>query len=159
MLNAPVGASRMNVPLFGNVPTDPFMVALALVWLIAVATFIYSFTMPIISSGVNTIIQTSAPVHLQGRMNATLTTIIQGSMPMAFLIAGPLADYVFEPLLLEGGPLTSSLGRIIGVGPGRGMALLMIILGSLIVGLSLIGQIEPQQERGRANALAATEHE
>lgn len=129
------------------------------VWLIAVATFIYSFTMPIISSGVNTIIQTSAPVHLQGRMNATLTTIIQGSMPLAFLIAGPLADYVFEPLLLEGGPLTSSLGWIIGVGPGRGMALLMIILGSLIVGLSLIGQIEPQQERGRANALAATEHE
>jgi MFS transporter, DHA3 family, macrolide efflux protein len=129
------------------------------VWLISVATFLYSFTMPIISSGVQTIIQTSAPVNLQGRIHATLTAVTQGSMPLAFLIAGPLADYVFEPMLVDGGSLASSFGWILGVGPGRGMGLLLVILGSLIAGLSLLGQLNRQEQPLTINTLVVNEQE
>lgn len=127
------------------------------VWLIAVATFIYSFTMPIISSGVQIIIQTSAPVNLQGRIHATLTAVTQGSMPLAFLIAGPLADYVFEPMLVEGGSLVRSLGWILGVGQGRGMGLLLVILGGLIAGLALLGQLKQQEQPHIVKTLAVNE--
>lgn len=49
--------------------------------------------------------------------------------PLAYLLAGPLSDRVFEPLLAEGGALAGSIGRLIGVGAGRGVALLLIITG------------------------------
>jgi len=54
-------------------------------------------------------------------------------MPLAYLVAGPLADHVFEPLLVVNGPLVSSVGRLIGVGRGRGIGLLYIVLGLLVL--------------------------
>ncbi len=50
-------------------------------------------------------------------------------MPVAYLVAGPLSDRVFEPLMAADGPLAGSVGRLIGTGPGRGIALLYIIMG------------------------------
>ncbi len=55
------------------------------------------------------------------------------TLPLAYLLAGPLADRVFEPLLAHGGPLANSIGQLIGVGRGRGIALLYIVLGLLIL--------------------------
>jgi MFS family permease len=129
------------------------------VLVIGIATFIYSFTMPIVSSGVQAIIQSSAPLHMQGRMSATLAALTFTTMILAYPFAGPIADYVFEPLLVEGGPLAGSVGLIIGVGAGRGTGLLFIILGMLIVGLSLVGQMESHKDARTAEALAAGQHE
>jgi hypothetical protein len=49
--------------------------------------------------------------------------------PLAYLLAGPLADMVFEPLLAAGGPLAGTVGRLMGTGPGRGVGLLFVVLG------------------------------
>src|SRR5690606_22451297 len=49
--------------------------------------------------------------------------------PLAYLLAGPLADDLFEPMLADGGALASTVGRVIGVGPGRGIAFLYVMLG------------------------------
>jgi DHA3 family macrolide efflux protein-like MFS transporter len=51
------------------------------------------------------------------------------SVPLASLVAGPLTDHVFRPLLVQGGPLAGSVGRIFGVGPGRGIGLFFSLLG------------------------------
>ena len=59
--------------------------------------------------------------------------IAWASLPLAYLAAGPLADRVFEPLLAEGGGLAGSVGRIIGVGTGRGIGLMFIVLGVVIL--------------------------
>ena len=48
---------------------------------------------------------------------------------MAYVVAGPLADGVFEPLLRPGGSLSGSIGTLIGTGAGRGTALLIATLG------------------------------
>ncbi len=50
--------------------------------------------------------------------------------PIAYLAAGPLADGIFEPLLVEGGAWADSVGQIVGVGVGRGSALLIILAGA-----------------------------
>jgi hypothetical protein len=55
--------------------------------------------------------------------------VTKGTMPLAYFLAGPLADKVFEPLLVKGGPLANSLGQVIGTGPGRGMGLMYILAG------------------------------
>jgi len=40
---------------------------------------------------------------------------------LGFLLAGPLADKVFEPMMAPGGFLAGSVGAFLGVGPGRGI--------------------------------------
>ncbi len=69
---------------------------------------------------------------------------IQKGDRVAMLMAGPLADRVFEPLLQEDGALAGSVGSIIGTGPGRGIALMFIILGGLSMVFTLIAFLYPR---------------
>ena len=54
----------------------------------------------------------------------------------AFVLAGPLADKVFEPLLRADGPLAGSVGTAFGTGQGRGTALLVTAMGIALVGVA-----------------------
>jgi DHA3 family macrolide efflux protein-like MFS transporter len=59
-------------------------------------------------------------------------------MPLAFLLAGPLSDKIFEPLMLSGGRLTQiGLGNLLGAGPGRGTGLIFIIAATILILASL----------------------
>jgi hypothetical protein len=53
------------------------------------------------------------------------------------LIAGPLADYLLEPAMREGGALTGVFGWLVGTGPGAGMGLIFVFAGlaAAVVGL------------------------
>jgi len=73
--------------------------------------------------------QRKVPPDMQGRVLALQRMISQVSLPLASVIAGPLADRVFEPMFTKNGALSSSIGMFIGVGPGRGVAFLFILLG------------------------------
>jgi DHA3 family macrolide efflux protein-like MFS transporter len=72
---------------------------------------------------------------VQGRVFAARMMIGSAITPLAYLLAGPLADRVAEPLMAEGGALAGSVGRILGVGPGRGMGLIVVLTG-LVVALA-----------------------
>lgn len=48
-------------------------------------------------------------------------------------MAGPLADYIFEPIMLSSGNLASILGRIFGTGSGAGTALLLELSAGCMV--------------------------
>lgn len=69
---------------------------------------------------------------LQGRAWAMIGVVSQLGQILAFSIAGVLADYVFTPLLVKGGFLDGSVGRIIGTGSGRGRGFLIIVAGVLL---------------------------
>jgi DHA3 family macrolide efflux protein-like MFS transporter len=43
--------------------------------------------------------------------------------PVAYLTAGPVTEKVFNPLMVEGGLLASSVGSWIGIGDSRGIGL------------------------------------
>lgn len=64
-------------------------------------------------------------------------------MPIASLLAGPLADKVFEPALREGGAAVPLFGRLVGVGPGAGIALMFVIFGAAALIVSLGGYLFP----------------
>lgn len=99
--------------------------------LITIAAFFFMMGLPMILSTNQAIWQSKVPPDLQGRVFAIRSMIMGASVPVALIVAGPLADHVFEPLMREGGPLAASVGRWIGVGPGRGSGLFMIVLGLL----------------------------
>lgn len=99
--------------------------------LIAAGMCAYSLLMPIMAGCSQAIWQVKVPPDLQGRVFSVRRAIAWSFAPVAFLVAGPLADRVFKPLLSNGGALASSVGRIVGVGPGRGIGLQIVILGLL----------------------------
>ncbi|MEH2191211.1 MAG: MFS transporter [Nostoc sp.] len=103
-----------------------------------VAAFIYFFGVAVINSSDQAIWQSKVPLAVQGRVFAMRTMLAWASTPLAYLMAGPLADQVFEPLLAVGGPLAGSIGRIIGVGKGHGIALLFVAIAILMI-LMVVG--------------------
>lgn len=94
------------------------------VWI--VASFIGAFFGAIINASNQSIWQAKVAPDVQGRVFAIRRLIAWFVNPIAMLIAGPLADYVMEPAMKEGGALAGTLGWISGVGPGRGMALIFV---------------------------------
>jgi DHA3 family macrolide efflux protein-like MFS transporter len=73
--------------------------------------------------------------EVQGRVFAARMMIGSAITPLAYLAAGPLADRVAEPLMVEGGALAGTAGRILGVGSGRGIGLIIVLTG-LVVALA-----------------------
>ncbi|MUG96213.1 MFS transporter [Scytonema sp. UIC 10036] len=109
-----------------------------------VAGFLYFFGLPIINGSSQAIWQSKVAPLVQGRVFAVRRMIAWSSLPLAYLVAGPLADRVFQPLLVVDGPLAGNIGRIIGVGPGYGIALLFVVMGMLMVLTSIGGYLYPR---------------
>ena len=112
--------------------------------LITVAGFLVALSVPVVDSCNNTIWQSKVAPEVQGRVFSVMRMISWSCMPLAFVVAGPLADYVFEPLLAVNGTLANSVGRIIGIGQGRGIGFLYMILGSGIVLTVIFGFLYPR---------------
>jgi MFS family permease len=102
------------------------------------------FTIPFVNTASQVLWQVKVPLGMQGRVFALRRTIAQMMSPIAILAAGPLADHVFEPLLASGGALAGSVGSVIGTGPGRGIALLIILSGVLTSLLGVAGWLHPR---------------
>jgi MFS family permease len=99
------------------------------------AQFCSSFNFPILGSSNEAIWLAKVAPEVQGRVFATRAVIMQLASAIGLLIAGPLADRVFEPAMQPSGFLAAIFGPIIGTGAGAGMALLYAIsaLGLLLV--------------------------
>ena len=111
------------------------------VWL--VASFLGAMTIPIINGSNQAIWQAKVAPDVQGRVFSVRRLIAQISGPVAILLAGPLADRVFEPAMQPGGSLAPVFGGLIGTGPGAGMALMFIVIGILGMLAGLAGYVFP----------------
>lgn len=87
--------------------------------------------------------QSKAAPEVLGRIFALRVALGVGAQALGILIAGPLATQVFEPLLAEGGALAGTVGALIGVGPGRGMGLMYVLTGLLVVALAVVAYLTP----------------
>ena len=109
------------------------------VW--AVAAFLASFFIPFVISANQAIWQAKVAPNVQGRVFSVQGMVRQASMPIGFLLAGPLADHLFEPAMASGGSLAGTFGGIVGVGPGAGMALMFLFTSILGLAMSLSGYL------------------
>jgi hypothetical protein len=107
--------------------------------LLAPSVFVVFFSAPIINGCSQAIWMSKTAPDVQGRVFSVRRMIAWSTTPLAYLIAGTLADRVFEPLMAEGGLLAASAGQVIGVGPGRGVGLLFIVLSTLTLLAAVAG--------------------
>ncbi|QPC82492.1 MFS transporter [Phototrophicus methaneseepsis] len=96
-------------------------------WVIGV--FIGNACGPLINASNQAIWQSKVPPDVQGKVFAVRRIIAQVTFPLASFIAGPLADYIFEPAMQPGGALVPIFGGLVGSGPGAGMGLLFVLVG------------------------------
>jgi MFS transporter, DHA3 family, macrolide efflux protein len=101
-------------------------------------------TMPILLGSLQVVWQTKTPLEAQGRVFAIRRMIPSAMALPAYLLAGPLADRVFEPMLARGGVLSGSVGAVIGVGPGRGVGFLFVLAGLVPVVAALAVWLSPR---------------
>lgn len=115
------------------------------IWM--VVSFATTIFVTFANSSSQAIWQSKVAPDVQGRVFATRALIAQISAPVSMLIAGPLADRVFEPAMMPGGGLATSFGGLTYVGPGAGIALMFVITGILGV---LIGVLDFVSSRAQS---------
>ena len=126
--------SMIGVSLFGDVLSG--LGQSLIVW--SIAGFVSGLILPFLNGSNQAIWQAKVAPDLQGRVFAARRMIAQIT-GLTMLIAGPLADRVFEPAMQAGGSLAPTFGWLVGVGPGAGMALMLVIFGSLGVLVGVAG--------------------
>lgn len=99
---------------------------------IGVAGFLFFAMLPFANASLDYLIRTNIDNQLQGRAWGIIGLISQLGYVAAYAVSGLLSDYVFTPLLLEDGILLKNVGKILGVGPGRGIGLLIVLAGTLL---------------------------
>lgn len=138
---------RVHGVLGGDVVLGLALIVVGLkpsIMLIAVGGALAFFVLPIANGSSQALWQAKVEPDVQGRVFAVRRVLAQIAGPVAMIMAGPLADRVFEPLLQEDGALADSVGSVIGVGPGRGIAFLFIILGGLSMVFTMIAYLYPR---------------
>jgi MFS family permease len=147
----------VNQFVLGSVAAGAFIILFGLTMNIVVITasgFLFFASLPFINTGADVLIRANIPDDKQGRAWGLIGILSQFGYIIAYAVSGALADYVFNPLLVEGGALAPTVGRIVGVGEGRGIGLMLIISGALFMALGLVMARIPSIRALEKNALA-----
>lgn len=133
---------RIHGMLLGFAGTGFCKIALGLgqtAWVWIPAHFAATLLIPLYYSSSNAIWYAKVPPSLQGRVLAAdqMVGLILGAI--APLLAGPLADFVFEPAMQPEGRLAPIFGPLIGTGEGAGIALLYTLMAVLMLLVGLGG--------------------
>lgn len=103
------------------------------------------FFVPMVSAVSQVIFQNKVAPEVQGRVFATRSMISRSMMPLAFMVSGPLADRLFEPLMSAGGTLSgTALANLLGTGPGRGIGLIFFLCGLAALATTLLAYLNPR---------------
>lgn len=107
-----------------------------LIWIAAMV--IYSIFDPVVNVSIESFLQSKIPPDVQGRVFSASDFIAQMMIPITPLLAGLFGDRIFEPAMAADGPLAGTFGWLVGVGPGAGFGLLILLCGiaGTLIGLS-----------------------
>lgn len=108
------------------------------IYFIMIAGFLFLSSLPFVNMSADVLVRKNIANEKQGRVWGIIGILSQLGFIFAYSLAGFLADHVFNPLMQEGGVLASSVGQIIGTGPGRGIALLFIVAGLFVILLAIV---------------------
>lgn len=137
-----VGAGMVGLPLSDSPPA------------LTACAFLVFAALACCNTGAEIVVRTRIADDHQGRAWGLISLVTQTGYLLAYAFAGPLADRVFEPLLLPDGALADGLGRLTGTGAGHGTALLVGLcgLGALtLIPLALSPRLRRVPAPGRAD--------
>jgi MFS family permease len=120
--------------------------------LLVIPGFFFFFAIPFVNSSIDVLIRNNIDNSKQGRVWSFVSVITYSGAVVAYGAGGVLADRVFNPLFLAHGIFADSLlGRLVGIGPGRGIAFMFVVSGLSVLILAFfvfrskdIKGLEPQ---------------
>ena len=101
--------------------------------LICIFGFLMFCFIPAASIGPESLMRKALPNEVHGRAFGFTGLITQMGYIVAYLLSGVLSDYVFEPFMQGNSSLAVTIGKVIGSGEGRGVALLILAVGILMM--------------------------
>lgn len=110
---------------------------------VSLGLFVLLFSIPIAAGISQAFWQSKIPPELQGRVFSLRLLLSMGATPLSYVLAGPIADGIFQPMLEEGGLLSGTIGDLIGTGAGRGAGAFFVVLGILTVAVVAYASTRP----------------
>lgn len=105
-------------------------------WMIAASGFMTMFLIPIVSGASQALWQVKIEPAVQGRVFAVRQMVASSMVPISFMLAGPLVDQLFAPLMAADNTTAVWLTRLVGTGEGNAVGLLFVCIGTALVLLS-----------------------
>ena len=106
-------------------------------WWVAACGFLTFACLPLSQAGAEVLVRTQVDNTRQARTWGTISLVTQMGYLVAYLCSGVLVDHVLQPLLEPGRSLSTSVGAVVGIGPGRGAALLVGLMGAVMALVAL----------------------
>ncbi len=144
--------SRINTVILGIIALSIFMGMAGVARsapTIAASLFLLLFALAFTDAPFWSMMQAKVAPDLQGRVFAAYLQVAMLMAPLAFLVAGPLADRVFEPARHQ--PVWQNVGWLVGAERGAGMGLMLMVTGALVLALSLVVYAIPAVRRLEAD--------
>lgn len=91
----------------------------------------------IADASVNSLWMRRIPAGSRASVFALISMLTIAGTSLSVIVGGFLVDHWFQPALMPGGLYADSIGRWLGVGPGRGVGLLFVVAGALFALLPL----------------------
>ncbi|MER6000100.1 hypothetical protein ABT120_16135 [Nonomuraea angiospora] len=101
--------------------------------LLAVGMYVYMLLVPYAEAAEQTILQKVVPYERQGRVFGFAQSVEQAASPLTAFLISPIAQFVFIPLMTDGGAGARTIGDWFGTGTDRGLALVFMLTG--VIGL------------------------
>jgi hypothetical protein len=98
---------------------------------------------PLVNASNQAIWQSKVAPDLQGRVFSARRLIAWFTNPISPIIAGTLADFVFEPAARAGTGLPATFAWLVGTGAGSGMGLIILACGLCSALVGLLGYFNP----------------
>ncbi len=105
--------------------------------ILGVVIFVFFFSLPLTNGCAQAILQQKVALRLQGRVFAIGSAAVVGALPLAYVIAGPLVEHLFDPFMRGDSAAIPVIEAVIGHAPEQGTRVLLVIVGAIAVVKSL----------------------
>ena len=106
-------------------------------WLYALGIFLYMALIPAVEASEQTVIQKVVPFQRQGRVFGFATAVESAAAPVTAFLIAPIAQFWIIPYMESDGG-KEAWGWVLGDGDARGIALVFLFSGLLLVALALL---------------------
>jgi len=106
-------------------------------WLYAVGMWLYMTLIPAVEAAEQTVIQKVVPFRTQGRVFGFAAAFESAAAPVTAFLIAPIAEFIIIPFM-NSDDGRSSLGWLLGDGQARGIALVFLVAGIVMVIAALL---------------------
>ncbi len=106
-------------------------------WLYIAGIWLYMTLIPIIESAEQTVIQRVVPYQKQGRVFGFAQALESSAAPITAFLVAPIAEFIIIPYM-NSDTGKSDLGWLLGSGDARGIALVFLVSGLILVATALL---------------------